>query len=275
MQIQHLQTEDITAVKSLLKETYHLHDDFLNLWFTTYFNPQHTLCIKENSALASVLFFEPMQHGETAGLYIHSVVTATPFRGKGYMNTLLSELEKQSTSQGLSFLILVPKHGMMADIYKRKGFTEETYLRRFETAIRPNLIASAEQDSLTATGLYDIRKTYMKNAIQPAKEGYPFFMASIYAAGGTVLKSNKGYGVYYKQNGELFFSELFAQTERDAVELLQAARNITGCFTAKVTVAPYTELFIGEGKREIYGLLKPLNGFTYNSEDAYFNLLNS
>ena len=159
------------------------------------------------------------------------------------------------------------------EFFKENGFDIQTKLRHIQKEIKPDLMAYAEQDAVTANAFQELRESYIKNLIHPYKESYPEFFTQLYENNATLLKASDGYGVYFKDGEKLIFTELFAKTQKGAMKILQAARNITGCFEAEFYIEVRSELFLGEGVIMPCALIKPLKSNFSQNEEYYFNTL--
>ena len=266
--------EDAAEIKNILVDYYAEKEGYLDLWFGQYFAPEHFLCAKEDGRIVAVLPFSLVEYEGKTGKYLHGVMQAFVNVNPAVQIALLQEAEVKSTKENDSFLITLFQNEKNAAIYKENGFVQQTTIRRLHKVISPDLLAYAEQDSVTAAMFKELREQYIKNAITFTSQEYPFFFASLYSNNGTVIKTDGGYGVYFREKDTLIFAELFAKTQRSAEKIVQAARNITGCFEAEILLeAANSELFLGEGKREPHALIKSLSGDTTNWEDCYFNLL--
>lgn len=97
-------------------------------------------------------------------------------------------------------------------------------------------------------------------------------VSQLYHRGVTIVSNQRGYGLYYVRGGSLQFVELQADNDHSADILLQAAREHTGCETAQIILTENQSLYLGEGKRCGYGMLRFLQK-PFPLTDVYFRLL--
>ena len=265
-QVEFLKTEEalnIEEIKSLLAEQGNIN-----------YAPKNAeiAVVNLDGKLVACLVTTPVQLQNRKGKHLQSFTILPEYNTKEGKKAVLQTVEAKVVEDN-DFFIVQCQNKENDEFFKENGFSIQTGLRRIQKEIKPNLVAYAEQDTVTASAFQELRESYIKNLIHPYKENYPSFFTELYENNATILKADDGYGVYYKDSEKLIFTELFAKTQKGAMKILQAARNITGCFEAEFYIEARSELFLGEGVIVPYALIKPLNNYFSQSEEYYFNTL--
>ena len=98
-------------------------------------------------------------------------------------------------------------------------------------------------------------------------------LGDLYSRGATLVSSEKGYGVYFRQEDTLYFVELMAEDDRSAEKLMEAAREKEVIVEkAVITVGAMQNLFLGEGRRQEYGMIR-FEGEPFDVSDSYMRLM--
>ena len=227
------------------------------------------LCQYREGALVSALYALPSEFHGHKGFILCGGYTLPAFRRQGLMTELLNYAVQEAKNGGFAFFAAPCWPGASA-LAKKCGFAASLSLRCVELAIKPSILAAARQDILLAKQLYALRQK------QPGYFGLPqaaagAVYAALYRAGGTILQTEDALGVYFKAEKTLYFTELFAKTDSAAMALLQAARNITGCFEAKVFLSEESPLFLGQGQPLPAAALYLSGSFENAFSEIYFN----
>ena len=91
--------------------------------------------------------------------------------------------------------------------------------------------------------------------------------------GATIVSSGKGYGVYFRREDTLYFVEMMAEDDRSAEVLMEAAREKEVIVErAVITVGAAQNLFLGEGRRQDYGMIR-FDAEPFDVEESYMRLM--
>ena len=136
-----------------------------------------------------------------------------------------------------------------------------------------NLWSQAEFDSVTAKKLCELRAKFWPDTVQFTPERMAVVLGDLYSRGATLVSSEKGYGVYFRQEDTLYFVELMAEDDRSAEKLMEAAREKEVIVEkAVITVGAMQNLFLGEGRRQEYGMIR-FEGEPFDVSDSYMRLM--
>ena len=98
-------------------------------------------------------------------------------------------------------------------------------------------------------------------------------LTDLYARGATIVSSEKGYGIYFRREDTLYFVELMAEDDRSAEVLMEAAREKEVIVErAVITVGAAQNLFLGEGTRQDYGMIR-FDAEPFDVAESYMRLM--
>ena len=136
-----------------------------------------------------------------------------------------------------------------------------------------NLWSQAEFDSVTARKLCELRERFYPDTVQFPPEQMAVVLTDLYARGATIVSSEKGYGIYFRREDTLYFVELMAEDDRSAEVLMEAAREKEVIVErAVITVGAAQNLFLGEGTRQDYGMIR-FDAEPFDVEESYMRLM--
>ena len=124
MTIKNPTPNDVGELKELWKEAFGDTDDFIDLFFSLAFSPEHSLCVYEGSSLAAGLYWFDAYLANEKVAYIYGVATKKTHRSKGFSTALLKEAHRQLKNSGYSAAILVPADAGLFGFYGRLGYRE-------------------------------------------------------------------------------------------------------------------------------------------------------
>ena len=227
---------------------------------------------RQDGACAALLCAVPATLYGRKGAYYYGLTTRPGLRGKGVMTALMDAAGEELARRGAAFAALIPAGAPLFDFYARRGFEKAFSKRVLRRQVRNNLWAQAEFDTVTAKGLQLLRKTYAPNAVELNARGYTAVLTDLYSMGVTSLCTDHGYGLFFKKGGTMRFVELFADSDRAADTLLEAARQKTGAETAVLELGESQSVFPGEGVPRDYGMIR-FFGQPFDVRDAYMRLM--
>ena len=146
-------------------------------------------------------------------------------------------------------------------------------LRCLPREVSRNLWSQAEFDSVTARKLCELRERFCPDTVQLPPERMAVVLGDLYARGATIVSSGKGYGVYFRRENTLYFVEMMAEDDRSAEVLMEAAREKEVIVErAVITVGAAQNLFLGEGRRQDYGMIR-FDAEPFDVEESYMRLM--
>lgn len=221
---------------------------------------QNIYVAHDNTAVTAMLSAVPCTANGRQGAYFYALATSPAHRGRGIMGGLMQYAEAQLTQTGTAFICLIPASAQLFGYYSRRGYTLESRLRTLQKEISPNILATANFDTITATGFAAKRQAYFgSDAVAFLPHANAAIMADLYTSGISTAETSHAYAMYFERGGVLHIKELMAQATPYADILLQAIREKTGCEKAIVTLSPFASLYNGEGKLAPLALFKQLD----------------
>ena len=167
----------------------------------------------------------------------------------------------------------VPTSPEQAALLQDKGFAWAFALRCLPREVERNLWSQAEFDSVTAKKLCELRERFYPDTVQFPPEQMAVVLTDLYARGATIVSNEKGYGIYFRREDTLYFVELMAEDDRSAEVLMEAAREKEAIVEkAVITVGAAQNLFLGEGTRQEYGLIR-FEGEPFDVSESYMRLM--
>ena len=200
---------------------------------------------------------------------IAAAALAVPVTLKGLVDYLCA----QQKLRGAGFTVAVPAGQEQAALLENKGFQRAFALRCLPREVARNLWSQAEFDSVTARKLYELRERFYPDTVQFPPERMAVVLTDLYARGATIVSNEKGYGIYFRREDTLYFVELMAEDDRSAEVLMEAAREKEVIVErAVITVGAAQNLFLGEGTRQDYGMIR-FDAEPFDVEESYMRLM--
>ena len=98
-------------------------------------------------------------------------------------------------------------------------------------------------------------------------------LQELYARGATIVSNEHGYGIYFRKEDTLYFVEMMADSDRAAEILMEAAREKEVIVEkAVITVGAAQPLFLGEGTRQEYGMIR-FDAEPFDVSESYLRLM--
>ncbi|MBU3806497.1 MAG: GNAT family N-acetyltransferase [Candidatus Fournierella pullistercoris] len=228
--------------------------------------------VRQEGGPVAMLCAVPVTLNGRKGAYYYGVCTDKSQQGKGIMSQMLKEVGEVLKGQGYAFATLIPASESLFDFYAQRGFEKAMGLRCLQRPIRRNLWAQADFDAVTARNLRLLRSKYAHNSVMLNDKGYVLVLTDLYSMGATIVSTDEGYGIYFKKDDILDFVELFAESDRAAENLMEAARDKTGAEQAQITLGASQNLFLGDGKPKDYGMIS-FFGEPFDVSESYMRLM--
>ena len=186
---------------------------------------------------------------------------------------LVDTLCAQQKLRGAGFVVAVPASPEQSTLLQDKGFQKAFALRCLPREVERNLWSQAEFDSVTAKKLCELRAKYWPDTVQLPPEQMGEVLRDLYSRGATIVSSEQGYGIYFRREDTLYFVEMMAENDRAAEVLMEAAREKEVIVEkAVITVGAAQNLFLGEGTRQEYGLIR-FEGEPFDVSESYMRLM--
>ena len=253
-----MQPSDKAAVLALWQRERGESEEFAANAVERFAGQQNVYVAEENDAIAAVALAVP--------------VTLQGRQGS-YLSGLLDYLCAQQKLRGAGFTVAVPATPEQAALLQDKGFARAFALRCLPREVARNLWSQAEFDSVTAKKLCELREKFWPDTVQFTPERMAVVLGDLYSRGATIVANERGYGVYFRKEDTLYFVELMAEDDRAAEVLMEAAREKEVIVEkAVITVGAAQSLFLGEGTRQEYGMIR-FDGEPFDVSESYMRLM--
>ena len=230
---------------------------------------QNVYVAEENDEIAAVALAVPVTLQGRTGSYLYGLCG----QGSLILAGLLDYLCAQQKLRGAGFTVAVPSGAEQAALLQDKGFVRAFALRCLPREVERNLWSQAEFDSVTARKLCELRQRFWSDTVQLTPERMAVVLGDLYSRGATIVSSERGYGIYFRQEDTLYFVEMMADDDRSAEELMEAAREKEVIVErAVITVGASQNLFLGEGKRQDYGMIR-FDTEPFHVDEGYMRLM--
>lgn len=264
--------QDLERYQLIWAEAFGDPAEFSKMVFEKFAGPGNVYVEETEGRVAAILSAVPCTLKGRKGFYFYGLATEKSQQGKGLMKSLMAFAENALHTEGAEFVCLIPASESLFSFYEKQGWQRAFALRSLTRPIKRNLWAQAEFDSCTAGQLLELRKQYSPDSVLLDKNRMIQVLTNLYSGGITVVSNKDGYALYFEKDGVLDVIEIFAEGERAAEKLLEAAREKVGAETARITVGTGSVLFLGEGKPQDYGMIKFL-GQPFDIFECYMRLM--
>ncbi|MGN0708584.1 MAG: hypothetical protein ACI4JC_11375 [Faecalibacterium sp.] len=242
---------------------------FVEKVIDTFAGAQNIYVAEENDAIEACAMAVPVTLKGRQGNYLYGLCG----QGSLILAGLVDHLCAQQKLRGRGFTVTIPSSGARGALLAEKGFARAFALRCLSREVRRNLWSQADFDSVTAKKLCELRAQFCPDSIALAPEQMAVVLGDLYSRGATIVSSEKGYGIYFRQEDTLYFVELMATDDRAAEILMEAAREKEVIVEkAVVTVGAAQQLFLGEGARQEYGMVR-FDAETFDVSESYLRLM--
>ncbi|MGN0975573.1 MAG: GNAT family N-acetyltransferase [Gemmiger sp.] len=240
-------------------------------WLSGVIGLENILLVTADEKPVSMLCAVPVTLGQRHGALFCGMATLPEWRGRGLMTKLLSGCLQAFAATGSDFVVAVPGSAKAAAKLAEQGFQNAFPMRIVRHDIASNLWAQAEFDNMTVRRMLETRARYQPLCVELPEENMIHVFEELYHRGITLVSNQRGYGIYYEKGDTLQFLELQADNDHSADVLLEAARQKTGATHAMMMLGGSQPLYLGEGRRCGYGMIRFL-GQPFDVSGAYLRL---
>ena len=264
-----MQPEDKPAVLALWQSQRKESEEFAKKAIEQFAGEQNVYVAEENDEIVAAALAVPVTLKGRSGSYLYGLCG----QGSLLLAGLVDYLCAQQKLRGAGFTVAVPAGQEQAALLENKGFQRAFALRCLPREVSRNLWSQAEFDSVTARKLCELRERFCPDTVQLPPERMAVVLGDLYARGATIVSSGKGYGVYFRRENTLYFVEMMAEDDRSAEVLMEAAREKEVIVErAVITVGAAQNLFLGEGRRQDYGMIR-FDAEPFDVEESYMRLM--
>lgn len=163
MRSDHPALSQVPMLRTLWKEAFGDTDAFLDIFFSTAFDPRRCRCITGNGQILAALYWFDVSCENQPFAYVYAVATARAARGRGLCRQLMEETAELLTSRGYQGILLVPQDEGLRIMYGKMGYRNATALSESVcaagaeaipvTEIPPETYAACRASALPAGGV--------------------------------------------------------------------------------------------------------------------------
>ena len=243
-----MQPSDRAAVVALWQKERGDTAEFINTAMDRFAGEQNVYVAEENGQIEAAALAVPVTLQGRPGNYLFGLCGQGSLILAGLVDTLCAQQKLRGA-----------------------GFT--VALRCLPREVERNLWSQAEFDSVTAKKLCELRERFWPDTVMLTPEKMAVVLGDLYSRGATIVSSEQGYGIYFRKEDTLYFVELMAEDDRSAEKLMEAAREKEVIVEkAVITVGAAQNLFLGEGTRQDYGMIR-FEGEPFDVSESYMRLM--
>lgn len=264
-----MQPSDRAALVELWQRERGESPEFVEKVLDHFAGEQNVYVAEENDALAACALAVPVTLRGRPGSYLYGLCG----QGSLILAGLVDHLCAQQKLRGAGFTAAVPVDAKQAALLAEKGFVRGFALRCLTRPVRRNLWSQADFDAVTAKKLCELRAVFCPDCVQFTPGQMAVVLGDLYSRGATIVSSKEGYGIYFRREDTLYFVELMANDDRAAEVLMEAAREKEVIVEkAVITVGAAQQLFLGEGTRQEYGMIR-FDTAPFDVSESYMRLM--
>lgn len=264
-----MQPSDQAAVLALWQSQRGDTEEFARNAVERFAGEQNVYVAEENDEIVAVALAVPVTLQGRTGSYLYGLCG----QGSLILAGLLDYLCAQQKLRGAGFTVAVPTGAEQAALLQDKGFQWAFPLRCLPREVDRNLWSQAEFDTVTAKKLCELRARFWPDTVQLPPEQMAVVLGDLYSRGATIVSNDNGYGIYFRKEDTLYFVEMMATGDRAAEILMEAAREKEVIVEkAVITVGAAQNLFLGEGTRQDYGMIR-FEGEAFDVSESYMRLM--
>lgn len=241
--IRHARENDIPAMKSLWSECFPNDKEYADFFFENIFRlASARVCEIEGECAAMIHVFPRMiatPFCELSAKYIYGVGTTEKCRGKGIAGRML-----EAEANDCDLLVLIPQSESLFDFYKKYGFSEicEVSKREVYAEEKAENRPATESDIPYINSVYERCLSDYLYAKRDAKT-WKLLMDEYEFLGGGFMVFDGGYCAYYRENGEVFVTEFFAEKKDTVLGSLSEKYTLTtkGCGKRLAVIRPVSD----------------------------------
>lgn len=264
-----MQPQDKAAVLQLWQAGHGVSSEFAQKAVERFAGEQNVYVAEQNGAVEAFALAVPVTLQERAGNYLYGLCGKDELQLAGLVDYLCA----QQKLRGAGFTVAIPSCAAQTALLKGKGFVSAFALRCLPREVARNIWSVAEFDTVTARNLCELRAHFWPDTVMLTPEQTAVVLGDLYSTGATIVSSKHGYGVYFRKEDTLYFIELMADSDRAAEQLMEAARGKEGIVEkAVLTVCAESQLFLGEGTRQEYGMIR-FDAEEFDVSGSYMRLM--
>lgn len=238
IEVRHPEPHNIHAMKKIWQTCFGDTDDYVDMFFNTYFKPELALVAFADLKPVGIMFMLPatlcIDKKEYIGEYIYAAAVNPDYRKMGIMRTMERAVQNLSISQGLSFLALIPQTSSLYKMYEKFGYRTAFYTGiKSYMPFKSNMVTGIKMSSCSKEEFIELRNQFMKTKsvyidLLPPFDSYRY--AELKKIGGNIMKVTMNNKNFYlagiKRKNDFYIKE----TSLDEKDLAKAASFIANEF---------------------------------------------
>jgi len=232
MIIKNPSSADIPKLRDVWKEAFGDTDEFLDLFFSTAFSSERSMCISSDNKIVSALYWFDCFKGSDKIAYIYAVATAASHRSQGLCRKLMNETHQILKNTDYAGAILVPGSKGLFDFYEKLGYKTCSCVEEYKVNANNNCVEITE---INAEKYARLRKTYLTtDAVVQEGENLRFLsaFAKFYKGEDFLLAA-------YKDDITLVGTEILGNTKHLG-SIVNALNCTEGFFRTKGDTTPFS-----------------------------------
>ncbi len=268
-----MQPADAQTLTALYRQAFGGSETHAEMAVCRLVGAQNAFVAEENGAPMAMVLAAPVSVRQHQGVCLAALAVREDARGRGIGGELLEYVCTECKKQGSAFAVLAAVEARQRDFCAAHGFQKAFALRSLSRQIKRNIWSQAEFDAVPAKKLCELRQEYCPDVVQIRPEEMIPILTELYSRGITIVSSDEGYGLYFREGETLQFIELMADGDRAAECLMEAAREKEVVVeNAAITIGAEQNLFLGEGQRAEHGMIR-FFGEPFDVSESYLRLI--
>ena len=270
-----MQPSDRAEILALWQREHGEDETFLANAIERFAGEQNVYVAEENDHIEAVAMAVPVSLQGRPGCCLYGLTG----QGSLILAGLVDHLCTQQKQKGAGFVVVVPSGNEQAALLQDKGFQWAFPLRCLPREVDRKLCIVAGRRDVVNRMMGNIRQNlrysglaYLLQAELPPEQ-MAVVLGDLYSRGATIVSNDNGYGIYFRKEDTLYFVEMMATGDRAAEILMEAAREKEVIVEkAVITVGAAQNLFLGEGTRQDYGMIR-FEGEPFDVSESYMRLM--
>ena len=244
--------DDVDSVKALYTRCFNDTEQGTEVFFGRIFSPDICYIAFDGGELVAMLCMLPTSINGRSAAYLYAAATDAEHRNCGFMRGLVNYA---IATCGAELCVTLPAEDGLYDFYKKLGFVELSVNVAEKTRTELEALAeSYDEEELVVGGYCGIRNRVLRENFLFQNNRYienAFALAEAY--GGKVVRSNRGYALFYEQDGVCEVCELICTAENLGYMLGDLLKS-TDCASFRFRLSPAQKLFDAKSVR--FGMVR-------------------
>jgi GNAT superfamily N-acetyltransferase len=239
--------EDTEAVRALYLRCFDDTPEGAEVFFGGIYSPDICYIAFDGGVLVAMLCMLPTSVNGRKAAYLYAAATDEEYRNCGFMRGLVNYA---IATCGAELCVTLPAADGLYDFYKKLGFEElSVNTARLTREDMEKLSAPHDEEELVVGGYCGIRNRVLKRDFLFWDNRHienAFALAEAY--GGKVLRSNRGYALFYENGGVCEVCELICTAENVGF-MIADLLSFSGCEEFTFRLSPTQQLFDSKPER--------------------------